>query len=304
MPPMIDCAIIGGGPAGLTAAIYLARFRRSVRIFDDGRSRAALIPTTHNFPGFPDGISGIDLLDRLRAQARRFGVRVEIETVASISQRCEGFSVGLAGDPVMARAVILATGVLDLKPDLPGWREATLASAVRWCPICDGLEVMDQVVGVLAHAQDGFKHALFLRTYTERLTLFIAKGGGILEASQRDRLDELGIAVYPAGITALQYANGKLQVTTPDGGNMTLDALYPMVGCAPRVELLAGMAPELDENKLLRVDEHQSTSIPGLYAAGDVVHALNQMSVGTAHATTAATAVHHRLPANFRHRQA
>ena len=105
-----DCAIIGAGPAGLTAAIYLTRFRRSVRLFDAGESRAALIPTTHNYPGFPFGISGVDLLDRLRGQAARYDVHVEELTVQSLAVTEGMFRLTVRGETVSAATVILCDG--------------------------------------------------------------------------------------------------------------------------------------------------------------------------------------------------
>ena len=298
-PEHIDCAIIGAGPAGLTAALYLARFRRTTRVFDAGESRAGLIPLSHNFPGFPLGISGVDLLGRLRAQGRRYGVDVEHTRVTALARHEQGFRLDIGGPPVWARTVILATGVEDSKPALPAWREATLSAAVRWCPICDAFEGLDETLGLLANARDGYKHALFLRSYTRKLTFLVAPGGTPLEEAQRQVLGGLGIRVVDEPVVRMAAA-AQVQVDLAGGERLTFDALYPMVGCTPRIELLTSLGVALDENGLLRVDEHQRTSLPGLYAAGDVVHALNQMSVGTAHATTAATAIHNGLPANYR----
>ncbi|MDB6084207.1 MAG: hypothetical protein JWN43_2088 [Gammaproteobacteria bacterium] len=300
-PATIDCAIIGAGPAGLTAAIYLARFRRAVRLFDTGESRAALIPITHNFPGFPMGISGVDLLGRLRAQSSRYGVRIEPNRVNSVSNVDGVFILRVAGEWIAASAVILATGVKDLKPNIPGWREATLSGTVRWCPICDGYEGTDQTLALLSSAQDGYRHAMFLRTYTRHLTLVTEPGGKSLSDEQRRELNEVGVRVLDEPIVRMSAsaADGVL-IEVAGGEPLHFDAVYPMNGCEPRVELLQGLNAKTDENGALWVDGHQHTSIPGLYAAGDVVHALNQMSVGAAHAATAATAVHHGLPKNYR----
>ena len=297
--PAIDCAIVGAGPAGLTAAIYLARFRRTIRIFDAGESRAALIPISHNYPGFPDGVAGVDLLDRLRTQASRYGVTVEHRPVESLAITHDRFALTLSDETIMAANVILATGVEDLKPVLPDWREATLAGLVRWCPICDGFEAAGKRIALLSSAQEGLKHALFLRTFTRDIVLFIQGDGPALDPSQCLELQKLGIAIVAPTISQFGIEGQTLVVHVSDGTLMTFDALYPMVGCAPRVQLLENLSPRLDDNQLLWVDEHQCTSIPGLYAAGDVVHALNQLSVGVAHATTAATAVHHCLPRNY-----
>jgi thioredoxin reductase (NADPH) len=298
---LFDCAVIGGGPAGLTAAIYLARFRRRVCLIDAGESRAALIPISHNYPGFPEGIAGIELLDRLRKQLSHYEVCVQAATVRSMSKGSGHFVLDMDGQKLSASTVILATGVVDQKPDLPNWREATRSGAVRWCPICDGYEASDQHIALLANAQDGYKHALFLRTYTSRITLLVQGNGKSMDADQRGHLADAGIRVVTDSIVDIQTApDHGVMIEIGSGVKLQFDTLYPMVGCAPRIELLKTIEVRTDENQLLWVDEHQCTSVPGLYAAGDVVHALNQMSVGTAHATTAATAAHHALPKNYR----
>src|SRR5579875_1755194 len=109
MAEVLDCAVIGGGPAGLTAAIYLARFRRRVTVFDAGRSRAEWIPRSHNLPGFPDGVHGPVLLEKMREQARRYGAALQRTEVGSLERQGGVFVVGVDGEPVQARTVLLAT---------------------------------------------------------------------------------------------------------------------------------------------------------------------------------------------------
>ena len=295
-----DCAIIGGGPAGLTAAIYLARFRRRVCLVDAGQSRAALIPRSHNYPGFPRGISGLALLRRLRRQASEYDVDFFRATVHELRRVAGGaFSLRSENREWTTATVILASGVVDEKPDLPEWREATLSGAVRWCPLCDGYESTDKQIALLANASDGYKHALFLRTYSARVTLWAQ--GAAIDADRRRELEQAGIRVVCEEIARIRApSEGGVIVEAAGGTERHFDALYPMVGCNPRIELLKPFAVKTDPQDLLWVDEHQCTSIPGLYAAGDVVHALNQMSVGVAHAATAATAVHHSLPQHYR----
>jgi thioredoxin reductase (NADPH) len=295
----IDCVIIGAGPAGLTAAIYLARFRRSVCLIDAGQSRAALIPISHNFPGFPQGIAGTELLGRLREQARSFGVTVRRSQVTSLAKQDSGFAIRFGDECVTTATVLLATGVEDLKMDIPDWEVATRSGVIRWCPICDGYEGTDQALGLISNAQDGYRHALFLRTYTRQLTLLLRPGGEPLSAEQRRHLEEAAVRVLTRPITAIRSRAAGVAVDIGEE-SLPFDALYPMVGCAPRVQLVDHWNPAKDANGVLRVDEHQLTSIPGLYAAGDVVHDLNQMSVAAAHATTAATAIHNSLPRNYR----
>jgi thioredoxin reductase (NADPH) len=296
----LECVIVGGGPAGLTAALYLARFRRRVVVIDAGHSRAALIPVSHNYPGFPQGVSGEELLRRLRRQAAHYGVTIIHGTAHSLGLLKTGFTLRVNDRSIRAASVLLASGAVDLKPSIPDIREATLAGAVRWCPICDGYEVQDKRVALISPLEQGYQHALFLRTYTDKLSWFVQGTTGQIEDTQLATLAELKIRLIASPIAKITVLAGpRVSISTHDGESHLVDALYPMVGCQPRIDLLDGLGARQDEYKYLWVDEHQCTSIPGIYAAGDVVHALNQMSVGAAHAATAATAIHNALPRNY-----
>ena len=149
----LDCLIVGGGPAGLTAAIYLVRFRRRTMLIDAGDSRAALIPKSHNFPGFPDGISGGEILSRLNAHAVRYGAGVERGTVSDLRCREDGlFEATAGGRRLTARRVILATGVIDNMPEIEGLKDHIRAGRIRLCPVCDAFEVSDKPVAVYGPA--------------------------------------------------------------------------------------------------------------------------------------------------------
>ena len=300
MATIHDALIVGAGAAGLTAAIYLARFRRRVVIIDAGHSRASLIPLTHNYPGFPEGLSGVELLARLREQAARYGVQVRCDTVDSITCTPEGFIAHLQRERIAVKAVILATAVADRCPDIADIGAATLDGSVRWCPICDGYDVADQNVAILSTAAEGPAHAIFLRTYTPRLTLFIQPDSGMVQPEQRRSLGQAGIQIIERPIGCIQVtATKQIQVRLGNGEVLLFDTLYPMLGCDARDQLGTALGAHCSDGELL-VDVHQQTTVPGLYAAGDVVKALNQMSVGVGHAAIAATSIHNRLPNNFR----
>jgi thioredoxin reductase (NADPH) len=258
--------IIGAGPAGLVAATYLARFRRRIVLVDAGASRAALIPCTHNFPGFPDGISGTELLARLRAQAARHGASPQAATVSALSRSDGVFHAAIGADAIAARSVILATGVDDRHPDIPGLREATLSGCVRWCPVCDGYEVADQDVALIASATDAARHALFLRTYTRRLTLFV-HGTDTLDGDSREQLRRADIRVIDGPIRQIRaQGRGHVAVHGDAGEEHRFDTVYPILGCHPRSDVAAALNPEVDDIGELKVDERQQTSVAGLYA--------------------------------------
>ena len=297
----LHCLIVGGGPAGLTSAIYMARYRRRIVLVDGGQSRASLIPVTHNYPGFPAGINGTELLMRLRAQARRYGVPILDGDVLELSKHGELYSTEIDGTTLTARTVVLATGVIDNHPSFPGLHEATLKGLVRWCPICDGYEVTDQIIGVLSSAQEGVGHALFLRTYTRHLTLLLTPSDKPLDNENRQALACAGIDLIEMPIRHIRLSDDKRVIVSLESGKeLTFDTLYPMLGCHARAELAIRLGARVDTNGELVVDAHQQTTVSGLYAAGDVVHALNQMSVGVAHATIAATAIHNHLNKQYR----
>lgn len=302
-PDSLDCLIVGAGPAGLIAALYLARYRRRIRIVDAGNSRAALIPVSHNYPGFPQGISGVELLARLREQAQCHGVAVESATVASIVRQDDGFLATIGASQVRARTVLLATGVVDCKPT-SGWLSdaaaATAAGRLRWCPICDGHEALDQEIGLIASADSGMAHALFLRTYSPRVTWIVHPATGTVGAAAREQLAAAGVRLVQTAVARTRLDSDSIAIAFSDGTEQSFDTIYPMLGSLPQSGMAVRLGARCSDDGELEVDEHQLTSVPGLYAAGDIVNALNQMAVGMAHAAVAATHIHNNLASNPR----
>jgi thioredoxin reductase (NADPH) len=304
---MHDCLIIGAGPAGLSAATYLARYRRSVLCLEAGPSRAELIPRTHNLAGYPDGISGARLLERLREQAAVHGVTPVCARVETLRAIDGGFEAVADGRIERAARVILATGIVDKHPDFPGLQGATLDGVVRWCPICDGFEVLDQAVAVLGPARATMGHALFLRTYTARLALLAlpdgpGEDGSGLDAEALARLESAGIELVVDPVVDIRAVDGggAAEVEFAGGARRRFDAVYPMQGCAVQNGLALQLGARCEDGGDLVVDARQQTSVAGLYAIGDVVNTINQIGVGFGHAAIAATAVHRSLPRNFR----
>jgi thioredoxin reductase (NADPH) len=298
----VDCLIVGAGPAGLITATYLARYRRNVKLIDAGSSRASLIPTSHNYPGFPDGISGDEILARLRAQAQRYGVKITSGVVDRLHKQDDGFFIGNYGaNSVQAATVVLATGVIDIEPELPKLTDAIKQGYVRHCPICDGYEVIDQKVAVIGHGEHLFKEALFIRNYTADLTLFSLGRAIDLTDAQRKRLFEQGIQIMEEPIAEVFIEGARISALRGIDDKMhRFDTLYSALGTKVRSELARDLEVECDERGDLLVDlKRLQTSVPGLYAAGDVVNGLNQISVAAGHAAVAATSIHHKLSKDF-----
>lgn len=297
----VDCLIIGAGPAGLIAATYLARFRRTLALIDGGSSRASLIPVSHNCPGFPQGITGDELLARLRAQARRHGVEVVRSCVRQLERSGDRFLASSDAGLVTARRVLLATGIVDEQPAIADWREGVRLGCIRLCPVCDAFEAIDKRIAVLAPATSGLEHALFLRSFSRSITLFADDDSGRIADDKLRAMQDAGIVLCAEPVAQISVTSQKrVAVRTQAGTEHDFDILYSMAGGRGRSELAAQLGARCTEHGYMHVDAHQQTSIPGLYAAGDVVKALNQISVAAGEAAIAATHIHNHLAANFR----
>lgn len=302
MTSELDCLVIGGGPAGLTAAIYLGRFRRSVLVVDKGWSRAEWITLSHNLPGFPEGLPGPVLLEKLRRQARRYGAVLETGIVESLDRNADGtFAAGRAGASLVARTVILAAGVVENKPPLPHVADAVKKGLIRTCPICDGYESIGRKIAVLGSGEHAAAEGLFLRTYADSVTLLLslADAAGLSEKT-RSKLRNADIDISHVAVGAVTLdTDGVTALSVEDGRTHRFDAVYSAFGIAPQTMLAKKAGARVDDADRLFVNEHQETSLDGLFAAGDLVRGLNQISVAEGEAAIAATAIHNRLPKVF-----
>ena len=298
----LDCLVVGAGPAGLTAALYLARFGRRFMVVDAGDSRASWIPTSHNIPVFADGISGTGILTRQRDHLARYGVQVICGTVTAVTRSQEGFvaTVDRKGHTgphdVRAGRVLLAAGAADVEPDLPDLPDAVQRGLVRYCPICDGYEARGKRIAVIGHGDKGLGEAVFVaRTYSRDVTLLTLGLGMELDASQRQRVEEHGIRVVHEPVVSIDIAEGRITVLrTRDGAEYAFEVLYSALGLKLRSELALTLGAEHDGTGALIVDEHNRTTVPGLYAAGGVVRGLDQVVVAMGHGAIAATDIHNR----------
>ncbi|WP_010543277.1 NAD(P)/FAD-dependent oxidoreductase [Sphingomonas elodea] len=294
---MDDCIIIGGGPAGLTAAIYLSRYHLNIRLFDCGSSRAALIPCTHNHAGYPEGISGLDLLAAMRAQAERYGTVREAAKVTGLRVLDHGFAVRVGDRQLAARSVLLATGVVNHRPPMPdALHDIALAEGrIRYCPVCDGYEVTDRRVAVYGTGEHGAREALFVRSFTRDVTL-IAPHRHDLPPDQLARLAAADVHLVEGPATEWAIEREQLALSTA-AGRLAFDSLYPALGSHIRSELAVEAGARADDSGCLEVDDHQRTSLPGLFAAGDVARGLDQISHAMGEAGVAATTIRNALDA-------
>jgi thioredoxin reductase (NADPH) len=290
----LDCAVIGGGPAGLTAAIYLARFGRRFIIFDTGESRADWIPATQNYPGFPHGISGRSFLASLVEQALKYGADMVHQGVSSLEKKADAFVLRANSEAFEARTVILATGVAERAPpvtDLPG---AARKGLVRICPICDGYECVDKGIVVISDCDVGVGEALFLRRYSNDINLLWLKTPPSPHTTHKLIAAGISVAASPVAKIGLNE-DGPHEISLQDGTVLTFDVVYSALGVEPRHELALQVGAKMDNEGRIVVDLHQRTSVAGLFAAGDLVRGLNQLTVATSEGAIAATSVHNLL---------
>lgn len=296
MDDVLDCVVVGGGPAGLTAGIYLGRYLRRFLILDGGDPRARWIPVSHNHPGFPAGVSGESLLARLREQACRYGAVIETVEVEGLS-RDDGLFVLTAGErDWRARTVLLATGVKDVEPAIGDVFAAVKQTAVRICPICDGYEISGQAVGVIGAGEKVVREAAFLKTYTDRLTVILLGEPSTLSDENRRELAAMDVAVLETSADRVQVeGDSVLAFEDATGRPVRFDTVYSAMGTIPRGRLAAQVGAMTSGDGCLAVNDHQMTSVEGLYAAGDLVRGLNQINVAMGEAAIATTDIHNRL---------
>ena len=296
----LDCLIVGAGPAGLTAATYLTRFHRCIAVVDAGTSRARWIPTSHNCPGFPLGVAGSQLLQKMREQAEGYGAQIHNGRIAQLQRDGERFVASDSdGAQWQASCVLLATGIVDRMPPVDALDEAIAAGAIRLCAVCDGYEASDESIAVYGPVDEAIRHALFLRTFSRKVAALRSEPGHPSdECATLARQARIAVLPMPR---ALRFdPQGGCMADFDDGDAHPFDTVYPVLGGDAQSQLATALGARVDDDGELIVDAHLQTTVDGLYAIGDVVNALNQISVAVGHAAIAATAIHNRLPRNFR----
>lgn len=293
-----DCVIVGGGAAGLITSVYLGRFRRKAVVIDAGESRARWIPTSHNIPGFPDGINGMEFLQRVRAQALRYGADLRRGIVEAVTIRETGFTVTGPGLEIVTPTVVIATGVKDRMPPIPDAERAVDDGLLRFCPVCDGYEAIDRRVGVLGPLDHALGEARYLTTFSRDVTVLLTERPTRAFAGGRS---SDGIAIAPGVVRSVETLEDAVAIETDAGFSGRFETVYPAMGTDAQSQLAGPLALETNAAGCLVTDPHQRTRVDGIYAVGDVVNELNQIAVAAGHAAIAGTDIHNRLRRLERH---
>jgi thioredoxin reductase len=310
MDESYDVVVIGGGAAGLAGAVALARSRRSVLVVDAGEPRNAPAAGVHNFLT-RDGTPPAQIYAAGREEVARYGGTVEAGRVTALSRDGERFSVHVGDRVVTARRLLVATGLRDELPDVPGLAERWGIDVLH-CPYCHGWEVRDQRIGILATGPGAAHQALLFRQLSPHVTV-LAHTGPDLGAEQGEQFAALGITVIEGKVTGVEADEGRLTgVRLADGRRVALDALIVAPRMTANAELLAplGLFPtevRLGEHVMgtqIETDPSGATSVPGVWVAGNLAGIQAQVITSAAAGLTAGAAINADLAAEDARRAA
>ncbi len=293
---MHDAIIIGGGFAGLAAALQLGRARRNVLVLDTGRPRNRFAAHSHGFFS-RDGAPPLELLTEARAQLAPYTTVSVRQGGAVAAARIDGgFAVdNEGGDTLRTKTLVLAHGIVDEVSGLPGLADCW-GRTVFTCPFCHGFEFADRPLGVLWRIGDIVHHARLYRNWSRNLTVF-ADGRKIDEAS-REALAELGVAIVEAPVLALEHEDGNLRAVVTDAGRTTVEAMFTHPAGRFSTSIGLDLGCETRDGAAAPyyvVDMMQQTSVAGVFAAGDVARQAPSISFAVADGVMAGSAVHHAL---------
>jgi thioredoxin reductase (NADPH) len=290
---LYDTLIVGAGPAGLSAAVNLGRFLRSVVVLDAGVGRSTGEQLNDNYLGFPEGIKAVDLRDLGTRQAERFGAKFVRGTVAHGEHRDDGAFL-LSGDcgEWRGRSVILCTGVTDIWPAFPGARRL-VGKSLFWCIVCDGFKTIGKRILLVGADDDAVSTALQFLTYTANVTFVYEggqMGGGGIKAHRLDLLRDEGIEVIEGRIESVDAPDDQLRACEVGGRRLEADLMFSLLGKTPNAGLAAQLGVLLDESGYVRINANQRTNVPLVYAAGDLTGPYaHQISAAVHEGATAAS---------------
>lgn len=291
---MYDVVIVGGGFAGLTAAVWLGRYRRSTLVISSGPSRNALSRAIHGYPGFEGG-NPAELLDKLCREALEYGTEIVTGIVEDVEKTSEGFEVFSNNQIYKGRRLLLATGTADRKPDIPNFSEFDGVSAWH-CPACDAYEYIGKRVAVISWGENMAAYALNFLTYTDSITVITEGNEPGVPQEHLDKLTQNRIKVLTGKVAAIEGEGGQVErLLMEDGRQVECDAVFYNIEHRPRLNLLQKLECELTGDFAVAVNRKQETNIEGVYAAGDIAPLEELVLVAAAMGAVAASNIHESL---------
>ena len=290
-----DVIIIGGGLAGLSAALYLGRSQRDTILIESGHSMAVWEPDVQNYLGFPEGISGLSLLEKGRAHVTRYGVGIIQDDVREIAKQGEVFDIHGASEQYRANRLLLATGLTHLPPEIPGVREC-LGHSLFFCKDCDAYRVQGKRIVVIGANNEAVEYALAMLAYSPSVS--IATHGKDIRwgDGQAEWLEVYDVPVRRDRIVHVEHEGGQIRALHFEKGTrLEVEAVFTTRGDVYHTGLAEGVGADLDRDGQIKVNEDMRTSVPGLYAAGCVTPANCQMIIAAGQGATAAQAINRDL---------
>ena len=284
----------GGADHGAVSGPLQAPLRRHRQRHAAG----GLDPDEPQHPGFCRWHLRQDILARTRTNLEQYGAAIQSGRVTGLQKQPDRFIAVVEDndggmEQIAARRVVLATGSVDIEPDLPDMPNAVQRGLVRYCPICDGYESRDRKIAVIGYGAHGIGEAVFIaRTYSHDVTLLTLGQALELNPEQQARLDEHDIKIVESPVESLEIEDDRISAVHMGGKEHRFDVLYSALGLKYRSDLAISLGAEHDPSGGLIVDSHCQTTVKGLYAAGDIVRGLDQIVVGMGHAALAATHIH------------
>jgi thioredoxin reductase (NADPH) len=292
---MREVIVVGGGIAGLSAAIYLARAQRDTLVIDSKHSMAKWEPQVENYLGFPKGVDGEDLLDNGRQQAERYGAEFIEDTIKEIASEDGGFS--LRGDDKSYRAarLLFATGIFHIPPDIPGVKEC-LGHRMFFCKDCDGYRVRGKRIAIIGSNNEAVEYALGMLYYSPCVIIATNSEPTVWDEKHAGWIKEYEIPVETARIRDLRHRRRKILALVYDADReVKIDYLFTTRGDIFHTALAEKLGAKLDEEGQIEVDRCMRTSVPRLYAAGCITPANCQMIIAAGQGATAAQAINRDL---------
>ena len=290
-----DVIIIGGGLAGLSAALYLGRSQRDTILIESGHSMAVWEPDVQNYLGFPEGISGLSLLEKGRAHVTRYGVGIIQDDIREIAKQGEVFDIHGASEQYRANRLLLATGLTHLPPEIPGVREC-LGHSLFFCKDCDAYRVQGKRIVVIGANNEAVEYALAMLAYSPSVS--IATHGKDIRwgDGQAEWLEVYDVPVRRDRIVHVEHEGGQIRALHFEKGTrLEVEAVFTTRGDVYHTGLAEGVGADLDRDGQIKVNEDMRTSVPGLYAAGCVTPANCQMIIAAGQGATAAQAINRDL---------